>query len=209
MLKKGEILRLKQIDHVMSEINILSEIDHPFLVLLFSFMALGQTFRNKPGQYLFISPLRIYQWRRTVHVYENRREIYCRDRKVIFLRIRCRFYSGQVILMFESLHLKDIVYRDLKPENLLLTSNGYLKLVDFGFAKQCKTRTYTLCGTPEYLAPEILLNKGHGKPVDWWCLGIMIYEMLAGQAPFTDEDPMQVYQKILKGKVKFPRTFDK
>jgi protein kinase A len=111
--------------------------------------------------------------------------------------------------MFESLHSKDIVYRDLKPENLLIMANGYLKLVDFGFAKLCKTRTYTLCGTPEYLAPEILLNKGHGKPVDWWCLGILLYEMMAGQAPFTDEDPMQVYQKILKGKVKFPRTFDK
>ena len=120
-----------------------------------------------------------------------------------------RFYSTQVVSMFESLHSKDIVYRDLKPENLLVTPNGYLKLVDFGFAKYCKTRTYTLCGTPEYLAPEILLNKGHGKPVDWWCLGIFIYEMMAGQAPFTDEDPMQVYQKILKGKVKFPRSFDK
>jgi protein kinase A len=111
--------------------------------------------------------------------------------------------------MFEALHLKDIVYRDLKPENLLIQHNGYLKLVDFGFAKLCKTRTYTLCGTPEYLAPEILLNKGHGKSVDWWCLGILMYEMMAGAAPFTDEDPMQVYQKILKGKVKFPRDFDK
>jgi len=120
-----------------------------------------------------------------------------------------RFYAAQVVSMFESLHSKDIVYRDLKPENLLVTPNGYLKLVDFGFAKYCKTRTYTLCGTPEYLAPEILLNKGHGKPVDWWCLGIFMYEMMAGQAPFTDEDPMQVYQKILKGKVKFPRSFDK
>lgn len=90
--------------------------------------------------------------------------------------------------MFEYLHSKNIVYRDLKPENLLIGADGYLKLTDFGFAKFVEGRTYTLCGTPEYLAPEILLNKGkfcslflgHGKPVDWWCLGILIYEMLAG-----------------------------
>jgi serine/threonine protein kinase len=102
----------------------------------------------------------------------------------------------------------NIVYRDLKPENLLIGSDGYLKLTDFGFAKVIEGRTYTLCGTPEYLAPEILLNKGHGKPVDWWTLGIIIYEMLAGIDPFSDEDPMAIYQKILKGKIKFPRSFD-
>ena len=123
--------------------------------------------------------------------------------------------------MFEYLHSKNIIYRDLKPENILMAADGYLKLTDFGFAKYCDSRTYTLCGTPEYLAPEILLNKGHGKPVDWWCLGILIYEMLAGKIkiiiisikigidPFNDEDPMAIYQKILKGKVKFPRDFDK
>jgi len=90
--------------------------------------------------------------------------------------------------MFEFLHSKNIIYRDLKPENLLIAEDG-----DFGFAKVVEGRTYTLCGTPEYLAPEILLNKGHGKAVDWWCLGILIYEMNAGIDPFTDEDPMGIY----------------
>jgi len=111
--------------------------------------------------------------------------------------------------MFNYLHNENIVYRDLKPENILIKEDGYLKLTDFGFAKYVEGRTYTLCGTPEYLAPEILLNKGHGKPVDWWCLGILLYEMLAGIDPFNDEDPMAIYQKILKGKVKFPRNFDR
>ena len=74
----------------------------------------------------------------------------------------------------------NIVYRDLKPENLLISSDGYLKLTDFGFAKVVVNRTYTLCGTPEYIAPEILLNKGHGKPVDWWAMGVLIYEMNHG-----------------------------
>jgi len=82
---------------------------------------------------------------------------------------------------FSYLTIKLIFQRDLKPENLLIAADGYLKLTDFGFAKYIEGRTYTLCGTPEYLAPEILLNKGHGKPVDWWCLGILIYEMLAGK----------------------------
>jgi serine/threonine protein kinase len=123
--------------------------------------------------------------------------------------LHARFYASQIVCIFEYLHNKNIIYRDLKPENLLICSNGYLKLTDFGFAKICKGRTYTLCGTPEYLSPEILLNKGHGKPVDWWTLGILIYEMIAGIDPFTDDDPMAIYQKILKGKVKFPRDFDK
>lgn len=109
--------------------------------------------------------------------------------------------------MFEFLHSKNIIYRDLKPENILIDRAGYLKLTDFGFAKVCEGRTYTLCGTPEYLAPEILLNKGHGKPVDWWTFGVLLYEMLAGIDPFNDEDPMLIYQKILKGKIKFPSSF--
>ena len=82
-------------------------------------------------------------------------------------------------------------------------------LVDFGFAKRVPYKTYTLCGTPEYIAPEVLLNKGHGKGVDWWTLGILIYEMLAGQPPFVDDDPMGIYQQIIAGKVSFPRFFDR
>merc|ERR1712119_169554 len=112
---------------------------------------------------------------------------------------------------FAHIHSKNIIHRDLKPENILMCQNGYSKLTDFGFAKILEpgTRTYTLCGTPEYIAPEVLLNKGHGKPVDWWTLGILVYEMVVGYPPFVDEDPMGIYQKILAGKIVFPKLFDK
>ena len=89
---------------------------------------------------------------------------------------------------------------------MLLDSEGHLKLADFGFAKHLPggKRTYTLCGTPDYLAPEVILNKGHGRAVDWWALGILIYEMLAGYPPFCDNDALGTYQRILKGQVTFP-----
>ena len=91
----------------------------------------------------------------------------------------------------------------------MIADNGYLKLIDYGFAKVVKKRTYTICGTPEYIAPEILLNKGHSKPVDWWTFGVLIYEMHAGHAPFADDDPMNVYKLIINTKPKYPEGFDK
>lgn len=113
-------------------------------------------------------------------------------------------------MCFEYLHKKNIVFRDLKPENVLIAPDGYLKLTDFGFAKILNEgRTFTICGTPEYIAPEVILNQGHGKPVDWWTLGILIYEMHVGIDPFSDEDVMGIYKNILKGKVLFPSSFDK
>ncbi len=111
--------------------------------------------------------------------------------------------------MIEYLHSKDIVYRDLKPENLLFDNKGYLKLTDFSFAKAIDDKTYTICGTPNYMAPEILLNEGHNKCVDYWSLGVIIYEMLAGIDPFNDDDPMKIYQKITHSILKFPSKFDK
>jgi protein kinase A len=115
---------------------------------------------------------------------------------------------AQIVTIFEYLHAKDIVYRDLKPENIMIGEDGYLKMIDFGFAKVVTKRTFTICGTPEYIAPEILLNQGHGKPVDWWCLGVLVYEMLAGFPPFQDEDPMNIYRKIINTKPKYPDGFD-
>lgn len=90
------------------------------------------------------------------------------------------FYTTEIVLALEYLHSKQIAYRDLKPENLLIAGDGHLKITDFGFAKKIQDRTFTLCGTPEYLAPEIIMSCGHNHGVDWWSLGILLFEMLAG-----------------------------
>lgn len=111
--------------------------------------------------------------------------------------------------MLRYLHQEKIVYRDLKPENLLIDKTGYLKLIDYTFAKKISDWTFTLCGTPEYIAPEIIKNEGHGLAVDWWCLGIMIFEMLVGITPFYGDNPKDIFSNILKGKVYFPSDINK
>jgi protein kinase X len=98
------------------------------------------------------------------------------------------FYTAEIVAALEFLHSKQIVYRDLKPENIMLDAEGHLKLTDFGFAKRLiNDKTYTLCGTPEYLAPELLFYRGHNTTCDWWSLGVLIYEFLCGSPPFYDE----------------------
>jgi len=121
-----------------------------------------------------------------------------------------RFYVGSVLTAFEYFHSKDLIYRDLKPENVLVCDNGYVKITDFGFMKKIKKweRTYTLCGTPEYMAPEVILNQGHGRAADWYTLGIFIYELMVSRPPFMHHDTYEVFKMILKEKVPFPKEFN-
>jgi len=114
------------------------------------------------------------------------------------------FYTTEILLALEYLHERDIAYRDLKPENLLIASDGHLKITDFGFAKKITDRSFTLCGTPEYLAPELIMSTGHNKGVDWWALGVLIFEMLAGYPPFYDTNTYEIYKKISIGYFDFP-----
>ena len=95
-----------------------------------------------------------------------------------------KFYAAQVVLSSEYLHHCNLVYQNLKPENILIGKNGYLKITDFGFCKMIDGRTWTMCGTPEYMAPEVILSKGYGKSVDWWSFGVLILETSAGYHPF-------------------------
>jgi len=192
-MKKHDIIKLKQVDHINGERNLMSKIQFPFIVCM-----LGSF---KDERYVYIVMECVGGGELFTHLRRARK----------FTDEQSKFYGAQTGAAFEHIHSKNIVHRDLKPENILLTADGYSKLTDFGFAKVVEpgSRTYTLCGTPEYIAPEVLLNKGHGKPVDWWTLGILIYEMIVGQPPFCDEEPMGIYQKILAGKIYFPKYFDK
>ena len=121
---------------------------------------------------------------------------------------RARFYAAQVALSIGHLHKKSIIYRDLKPENILMDDTGYICLTDFGLAKilQGNAQAYSFCGTPEYLAPEILNEKGHSFPVDWWALGILTYEMIVGFPPFYtgSNNNLKMYELIRKKPVYFP-----
>lgn len=111
----------------------------------------------------------------------------------------------------EYLHSLHLIYRDLKPENILFDNRGYLKITDFGFCKMVEGRTWTLCGTPEYLAPELIQSKGYGKSVDWWSYGVLVFEMCAGYSPFYSgsDDHMVLFGKIVDGKYKMPTSFSR
>ncbi|KAG7305536.1 hypothetical protein JYU34_009615 [Plutella xylostella] len=189
MLEKEKIFRLKQIEHSLYEKKILSGLNFPFVVYL---------------KYFFKDNVYLYY----VLPFIPGGEMFTHLRKMgKFEETTAQFYAAQVLLALEYLHACDLVYRDLKPENILIDPNGYIKLTDFGFCKILKGRTWTLCGTPEYLAPEIILSKGYGTSVDWWALGVLMYEMSAGFPPFYASDPMMIYEKIVHGKYKVPSHF--
>ncbi|EIN07692.1 kinase-like protein [Punctularia strigosozonata HHB-11173 SS5] len=190
VLRKTEIVRLRQVDHVKNERYILSRVRHPFVVDLYA------TFQDSLNIYMLLS-------------YVPGGELFTHLRRAQrFTPDVARFYLATIALALKYLHSFNVVYRDLKPENLLLDARGYVRLTDFGFAKIVDDRTWTLCGTPEYLAPEIIQSDGHGKAADWWAAGVLAYEMMVGYPPFFDETAYGIYDKILRGRVHFPREMD-
>nr|XP_029711227.1 cGMP-dependent protein kinase, isozyme 2 forms cD4/T1/T3A/T3B isoform X2 [Aedes albopictus] len=191
-MKKSQIVETRQQQHIMSEKEIMSEANSDFIVKLF------KTFKDRKYLYMLMeSCLGGELW--TI----------LRDRGH-FDDGTTRFYTACVVEAFDYLHSRNIIYRDLKPENLLLDVSGYVKLVDFGFAKKLQSgrKTWTFCGTPEYVAPEVILNRGHDISADYWSLGVLMFELLTGTPPFTGADPMRTYNIILKGidAIEFPRN---
>lgn len=192
VLSKREIAIKKEVTHTMGERKILEKsLDCPFLVgLKFSFQSATELYfvtDYKSGGELF--------W----HLQREGR----------FTEERARFYIAELVLALEHLHKYNIVYRDLKPENILLDATGHVALCDFGLSKPdlgAGQLTNTFCGTTEYLAPEVLLDEsGYSKLVDFWSLGVLLFEMCCGWSPFYAEDTQQMYRNICFGKIKFPR----
>lgn len=192
VLNKKTIYDRGEVEHTKSEKNILQKLCHPFLVNL---------------NYSFQTPDKLY----FIMDYVNGGELFFhlqKDKK--FPEDRARFYCSEIVLGLEYLHNSGVLYRDLKPENLLLTGDGHICMTDFGISKEGllsdNDRTATFCGTPEYLAPEVLEGNGYGKAVDWWSFGTLMFEMLVGIPPFYNQDVQQMYQKIMTDKLKIPSS---
>lgn len=193
ILNKNHIVQKQQAEHTMTERHILSSTSsHPFVChLKFAFRTettLNLVMDYCPGGELF----------------------YHLSREGCFEETRARFIAAELTLALGHLHANSVVYRDLKPENVLIDADGHVKLADFGLSKEgilnVASGAYTFCGTPEYLAPEVLLRKGHGTAVDWWSLGALLYEMLVGLPPWYSSNRKEMYQGITHGILTFPEN---
>eukprot|EP00117_Sycon_ciliatum_P031073 scpid13527/ scgid3401/ Serine/threonine-protein kinase N1; Protease-activated kinase 1; Protein kinase C-like 1; Protein kinase C-like PKN; Protein-kinase C-related kinase 1; Serine-threonine protein kinase N len=191
-MKKGEIVAREEFDSLMSErriFEIINEVQHPFLVNLYS------CFQTEMHvcfvmEYVCGGDL-------MMHIHED-----------VFGETRSCFYAACVVLGLDYLHSKGVVYRDLKLDNLLMDGDGYIKITDFGLSKEGMfygDRTSTFCGTPEFLAPEVLTDTSYTRAVDWWGLGVLIFEMMVGESPFPGDDEEDVFDAIVNDDVRYPR----
>jgi RAC serine/threonine-protein kinase len=190
VLNKKTIVERNEVEHTKSEKSILMKLEFPFLVKL------HYSFQTSDKLYFIMD-------------YINGGELFFHlQKEKRFSEDRVRFYAAEIVAGLEYLHSAGVIYRDLKPENLLLTHEGHIVMTDFGLSKEGlherDDRTGTFCGTPEYLAPEVLEGKGYGKAVDWWSFGTLMYEMLTGLPPFYCEDVQQMYTKIMTAELETP-----
>jgi serum/glucocorticoid-regulated kinase 2 len=190
VLKKDYIIRKNQVEHTKTERNVLGYVHHPFIV------GLNMAFQTADKLFFVLD--------------------YCAGGELFFHlgrmgrfpEVQARFYTAQITLAIEYVHGLDIIYRDLKPENVLLDHRGNVRLTDFGLSKEGvsddSSGANSFCGTPEYIAPEVLLRQGHGRAVDWWSTGALLYEMLSGLPPFYSRSREVMFEKIMKAELNFP-----
>ncbi|KAB0361671.1 hypothetical protein FD754_005827 [Muntiacus muntjak] len=191
-LKKGDIVARDEVDSLMCEKRIFETVNsvrHPFLVNLFA------CFQTKEHVCFVME-------------YAAGGDLMMHIHTDVFSEPRAVFYAACVVLGLQYLHEHKIVYRDLKLDNLLLDTEGFVKIADFGLCKEGMgygDRTSTFCGTPEFLAPEVLTETSYTRAVDWWGLGVLIYEMLVGESPFPGDDEEEVFDSIVNDEVRYPR----
>ncbi|KAL1263146.1 hypothetical protein QQF64_005885 [Cirrhinus molitorella] len=191
ILKKEVIIAKDEVAHTLTESRVLKNTRHPFLT------SLKYSFQTK-DRLCFVME------------YVNGGELFFHlSRERVFSEDRTRFYGAEIVSALDYLHSAKIVYRDLKLENLMLDKDGHIKITDFGLCKEGITDAATMktfCGTPEYLAPEVLEDNDYGRAVDWWGLGVVMYEMMCGRLPFYNQDHEKLFELILMEDIKFPRT---
>ena len=193
VLKKKNILENKFVERQYNEYINLSCVYHPFIIEL-----RGINFTDPYNLYYLFElvpggPLRHYL--KLIKSIPNE---------------HAKFYIACLITVLDYLHKKNIIHRDIRPENILINNNGYIKLTEFTFSKKLNNKlTYTICGSPEYYSPEMINKTGYNKCIDFWQLGILLYEMIIGTTPFTGSDPVKIYKKINRGKIIYPKNIDK
>jgi cGMP-dependent protein kinase len=191
-VERRKIERFEIQENLVLERKVLMQLDHIFI------LRLVKTFKDTKRIYFlteFVKGMDLFDVLRELNLVTDKDS---------------RFYTANMILFLEHLHERDIIYRDLKPENVMVDEEGYLKLIDFGTAKIVTSRTYTVVGTPHYMAPEIIIGKGYGVAADFWSLGIILYEFLCGGVPFgeNEEDPYAIYEKVMERKLIYPPFVD-
>jgi len=191
-MQKTRLLARKAVRRVQEEKEILSKLNHKLVVTY------RGAFQDQAYLYLvtdFVSGGELYS---------------LLAQKGQLSKAETRFYAAEIAVALSYLHSEDIVYRDLKAENVLIAASGHIKLADFGCAKRLKQgeKTFSLVGTPHCLAPEVIQRSGHGFATDWWTLGILLYELLLGESPFEASTPYELYAKIISKEAEFPKDMD-
>ena len=193
IFKKVEVIQSKIVERLTNEFKILANIYHPFIIELKGINSknpytLNFVFEFVPGGTL-LSLLKSMKR---------------------FPKKYAQFYLASVVTVIDYLHKRNILYRDIQAENILINKKGYIKLSDFSYSKRFENNDYTfsMCGNPEYYSPEMINKQGYNVSADFWALGVLLYEMLVGCTPFMDSDPIKMYQKITKGKILFPKLMD-